>query len=67
MSINSKKYNIIQSSITDQKLDICIQKTEQYVKTLKSDVNENYNLLIRKTVIHVSTCLQEVESFCMDI
>jgi hypothetical protein len=67
MPINSKKYNIIQSSITDQKLDICIQKTEQYVKKLKSDVIENYNLLIRKTVIHVSTCLQEVESFCMDI
>jgi hypothetical protein len=44
MSINSKKYNIIQSSITDQKLDICIQKTEQYVKKLKA--------MLLKTIIY---------------
>jgi hypothetical protein len=59
MPINSKKYNIIQSSITDQKLDICIENTEQYEEKTKSDVIENYNLLIRKTVIYVSTCFQE--------
>ena len=44
MPINSKKYNIIQSSITDQKLYICIQKTEQYVKKLKA--------MLLKTIIY---------------
>jgi len=39
MPTNSKKYNIIQSSITNQKPDMCIQKTEQYKKT-KSNVIE---------------------------
>ena len=44
MPINSKAYNIIQSSITDQELDMCIQKTEQYDKNLKA--------MLLKTVIY---------------
>ena len=44
MPINSKKYNIIQSSITDQKFDLCIKKTEQYENKIKA--------MLLKTIIY---------------
>jgi hypothetical protein len=42
--INSKKYNIIQFNITDQKLDICKEKTEQYANKIKA--------MLLKTIIY---------------
>ena len=44
MPFNSKTYNIIQSSITDQELDVYAKKTEQYEKNLKA--------MLLKTIIY---------------